>query len=85
MAILKDSNAQVHVAANQTLLQALQSAGYDVPCDCGEGLCGTCEVGIVEGQADHRDKVLSKTERQANQRLMACCSRAIGDRITLAL
>lgn len=85
VAILKDSNAQVPVAANQTLLQALQSAGYDVPCDCGEGLCGTCEVGIVEGQADHRDKVLSKTERQANQRLMACCSRAIGDRITLAL
>lgn len=39
-AVLKDSNTTVQVAADQTLLQALQAAGYDVPCDCGEGLCG---------------------------------------------
>ena len=84
-AVLKDSNTTVQVAANQTLLQALQSAGYDVPCDCGEGLCGTCEVSIVDGSADHRDKVLSKAERVANTRMMACCSRAKGQQIVLAL
>ncbi len=85
VAELKDSNLSVNVAADQTLLQALQAAGFDVPCDCGEGLCGTCEVNIVEGEADHRDKVLSRTERAANRRLMACCSRAAGSRIVLAL
>jgi vanillate O-demethylase ferredoxin subunit len=73
------------VAADQTLLQALQAAGIDVPCDCGEGLCGTCEVGVLDGDADHRDKVLSKAERAANTRMMSCCSRARGQRITLAL
>jgi cytochrome P450/ferredoxin-NADP reductase len=85
VAELKDSNVSVTVPADQTLLQALRTAGFDVPSDCGEGLCGTCEVNIVAGQADHRDKVLSKTERAANQRMMACCSRAAGDRIVLAL
>lgn len=85
VAQLKDSNVEVTVAADQTLLQALQSAGFDVPCDCNEGLCGTCEVAVVEGAVDHRDKVLTKGERQANQRLMACCSRAAGQRIVLAL
>lgn len=85
VAQLKDSNLEVTVAADQTLLQALQSAGFDVPCDCGEGLCGTCEVAVLEGAVDHRDKVLTKGERQANQRLMACCSRAAGQRIVLAL
>jgi ferredoxin len=73
------------VAAHQTLLQALQAAGHDVPCDCGEGLCGTCEVAIVSGHADHRDQVLSKAERAAQTRMMACCSRAVGDKIVLGL
>ncbi len=84
-AILKDSNSTVQVAANQTLLQALQAAGYDVPCDCGEGLCGTCEVGLLDGQADHRDRVLTKAERANNNRMMACCSRARDKTIVLAL
>ena len=84
-AVLKDSGTTVTVAADQTLLQALQAAGIDVPCDCGQGLCGTCEVGVIEGDADHRDKVLSKAERAANTRMMSCCSRARGQTITLAL
>lgn len=84
-AVLRDSGLSVPVAADQTLLQALQAAGVDVPCDCNEGLCGTCEVSIVEGEVDHRDKVLSKSERQANTRMMACCSRARGQKIVLAL
>jgi ferredoxin-NADP reductase len=82
---LKDSGTSVQVAPHQTLLQALQAAGHDVPCDCNEGLCGTCEVAVVEGAIDHRDKVLSKAERAACTRMMACCSRAAGQRIVLAL
>ncbi|WP_343292299.1 cytochrome P450/oxidoreductase [Vandammella animalimorsus] len=82
---LKDSGLDIPVAADQTLLQALQAAGFDIPCDCGEGLCGTCEVAVAEGPIDHRDKVLTKTERAANTRMMACCSRAVGDKIVLSL
>lgn len=82
---LKDSGLHVEVPRHQTLLQALQAAGVDIPCDCGEGLCGTCEVTVLSGDIDHRDKVLTKGERQANQRMMACCSRASGERIVLAL
>jgi cytochrome P450/ferredoxin-NADP reductase len=85
VAELKDSNVQVTVPADRTLLQALQAAGFDVPCDCNEGLCGTCEVAVVEGAIDHRDKVLTRTERAANQRMLACCSRAAGSKIVLAL
>ena len=84
-ALLQDSGITVSVASNQTLLQALQAAGMDVPCDCGEGLCGTCEVTLVDGAVDHRDKVLSQAERQGGRRMMACCSRAMGQKIVLAL
>jgi hypothetical protein len=40
---------------------------------------------VLDGDADHRDKVLSKAERAANTRMMSCCSRARGQTITLAL
>ena len=82
---LQDSGLRLQVARDQTLLQALQAAGVDVPCDCGEGLCGTCEVAVVAGDIDHRDKVLSQAERSSGQRMMACCSRARADSLTLAL
>jgi len=82
---LKDSNLSITVRADQTLLDALHAVGVDVPCDCGEGLCGTCEVAVVQGQVDHRDKVLTKAERATHQRMMACCSRALNGPITLAL
>jgi len=82
---LRDSNVTIHVAADQTLLQALRSAGHDVPSDCGEGLCGTCEVAVLDGPIDHRDRVLSKAEQAAQNRLMTCCSRAAGAKLVLAL
>jgi ferredoxin-NADP reductase len=85
VAELKDSGITVTVLPGQTLLQALQQAGVDVPCDCGEGLCGTCEVNVVDGEIDHRDKVLSRIERIANTRMMACCSRAAGSKVVLSL
>ncbi len=82
---LKDSQLRLQVAADQSLLQALQAAGFDVPCDCNEGLCGTCEVAVLAGQVDHRDQVLSPSERATHQRMMACCSRAVGVSLVLAL
>ena len=82
---LRDSSMTVRVAADQTLLQALRSAGHDVPSDCGEGLCGACEVAVLDGAIDHRDKVLSKSERAAQNRMMACCSRSAEGKILLAL
>jgi len=84
-AVLQDSGLTVQVPCNRTLLQALRACGIDIPSDCEEGLCGTCEVAVVEGDVDHRDKVLSAAERAANTRMLTCCSRARGKRVTLAL
>lgn len=75
---LKDSGLTVEVPAHQTLLTALRCANIDVQSDCEEGLCGSCEVRVLAGQIDHRDVVLTRGEREANSRMMACCSRAVG-------
>ncbi|MGE4326412.1 MAG: cytochrome P450, partial [Pseudodonghicola sp.] len=83
---LKDSGLTLQVAADQTLLDAILAAGIDVASDCCEGLCGSCEVTVLEGDIDHRDMVLTRGERAENRRMMTCCSRAKnGGRIKLAL
>lgn len=83
---LKDSGLTVEVAANVTLLDALLASGIDISCDCREGLCGSCEVEVLEGEIDHRDVVLTRTERAENRRMMSCCSRSVrGGKLKLAL
>ncbi len=39
----------------------------------------------LDGEVDHRDMVLTKTERAQNKSMMTCCSRACGKKISLAL
>ncbi|MFD7136263.1 cytochrome P450/oxidoreductase [Streptomyces sp. NPDC059894] len=80
---LNNSGITVRVEADQTVLQALRAAKVDVPSDCEEGLCGTCQVGVVDGDVDHRDVVLTKAEREAQNVMLTCCSRACGARLTL--
>ncbi len=81
---LNDSGLSLHVPPDRTLLEVLRDANIDVPSDCGEGLCGSCEVEVIEGDVDHRDVVLTAAERQENRRMMACCSRGRG-KIVLGL
>lgn len=82
---LKDTGIVVQVSADQTLLAALRGANIDVQSDCGEGLCGSCEVRVLAGKIDHRDVVLTRSERDGNTQMMACCSRAAGTRLVLEL
>jgi len=83
---LTDSDLTLQVAADQTVLDAILAAGIDIACDCREGLCGSCEVAVLEGDVDHRDRVLSKSERAQTTRMMTCCSRSADGRpLKLAL
>src|SRR5690606_8452956 len=82
---LKDSGITVTVPADQTLLAALRGANIDVQSDCEEGLCGSCEVRVLAGEVDHRDVVLTRSEKEANSKMMSCCSRARGKRLVLEL
>ncbi len=83
---LQMSGLSLTVPADRTLLSVLRAANLDIPSDCEEGLCGSCEVRVVSGPLDHRDRVLTKAERAAGDRLLSCCSRACdGARLVLDL
>lgn len=83
---LRNSGLTLTVPNDRSLLETLRARNVDVQSDCEEGLCGLCQVGVVSGEVDHRDSILSPAERRENQRMMACCSRAHnGDKLVLDL
>lgn len=83
--VLARSGTTTTVSPGESVLDALERLGVEHPCACREGICGSCEATLLEGQAEHCDLVLSPAERAANRRFMVCVSRCAGDRLVLDL
>jgi vanillate O-demethylase ferredoxin subunit len=73
---LNRSGKSLHVPESKSILEVLEEHGYELSCSCREGMCGTCETNVIEGVPDHRDYVLSGSERAAGRTMMICVSRA---------
>ena len=82
---LAKSKKTIVVPAGKTILDTLLDMGIDVPYSCQEGVCGTCEVKVLEGIPDHRDLVLTHAEQEANNSMMICCSGAKSDKLVIEL
>jgi vanillate O-demethylase ferredoxin subunit len=82
---LASSGQVIEVAADQSLVAALRAAGVDIPVSCEAGVCGTCLIGVMEGEPDHRDLYLTQAEKAAGDQMLPCCSRAKSDTLVLAL
>jgi ferredoxin-NADP reductase len=82
---LRRSAMTIEVPKNKPALQAFLDAGVDVEFSCEEGVCGACETRILEGEADHRDSVLSGAQKAAQKSMMVCVSRCRSDRMVLEL
>ncbi|MGK9286808.1 PDR/VanB family oxidoreductase [Sinorhizobium meliloti] len=80
---LRDSGRTIRVGANETILDAMSREGMQPPSSCREGTCGTCETRVLRGRIDHRDAVLSASEREAGDYMMICVSRALDDEIEI--
>jgi ferredoxin-NADP reductase len=73
---LARTGVELPVEPEQSVLEVMRSAGVDVLTDCEEGICGSCETHVLEGEVDHRDFVLTSQERQQMDCMMVCVSRA---------
>jgi vanillate O-demethylase ferredoxin subunit len=72
------------IPGDKTIAGFLEEKGIKIPTSCEQGMCGTCKVKVLEGEADHRDKRLSP-EQRAQGFFLACVSRAKGDMLVLDL
>lgn len=79
------SGVTVTVPAERSIYEVVEEAGVDVLGSCMEGTCGTCECDVLEGDADHRDSVLTEAERERGDTIMICVSRSRSERLVLDL
>jgi ferredoxin-NADP reductase/uncharacterized iron-regulated membrane protein len=75
----------IAVPKDSTVIEALASHGIHIPMSCSEGVCGTCLTRVLEGEVQHRDRVLSAGERVRNTQFTPCCSRAATQTLVLDL
>jgi ferredoxin len=77
------SGVTLTVSKGRSIYEVVEEAGLDVLGSCMEGVCGTCECEVIEGEPDHRDSVLSAAERKRGDVLMICVSRSRSARLVL--
>ena len=80
---IASTGAVIDVDSGSSILKALRRAGLSVASSCETGSCGTCCIGLLDGDADHRDVVLSDEQRR--DQIAVCVSRARGGTLTLDL
>ena len=73
---LDESDKFLEVKEEQTLLDVLRDAGFEIPSSCEVGNCGTCRVGVKSGRVDHRGTGLMADEKRSA--MLSCVSRGIG-------
>ena len=77
--IMQPSGKSVDCAYGDTVLMALEKAGYALPNNCRAGACGECKVKVTQGQFDQGmvlDMALSQDERKQGYGLM-CMAKPI--------
>lgn len=75
----------IEVAADCSMLDALEAAGVEMISDCRRGECGLCAVDVLASNTplDHRDVFFSEEERREARKICACVSRAVGGEISI--
>ncbi|WP_030381162.1 MULTISPECIES: PDR/VanB family oxidoreductase [unclassified Streptomyces] len=79
-AVCARSGQTLRVPADESLLSVLQHAGHPLPSGCREGVCGSCELTVVDGEPEHRDEIGAPAGR-----MYPCVSRALSPRLVVDL
>jgi len=72
------SGRSVPVKGSQTLLDAAEGAGADLPSVCRAGVCGTCRTRLLTGEATCTSDALDDRDR-ADGWVLPCVTYASGD------
>ena len=82
--VLHRSGQVFSIPADRSILDVLKASGFKIKSLCKEGVCGTCRVGVVSGQVEHRDDCLDDDDR--GEAMQVCVSRAMpGETLVLDL
>jgi len=73
------------IPPGRSIIEVLEEGGIDLIYDCQRGDCGICQTEVLEGTPDHRDVVLSDSEKAEGKLMQICVSRAKTAKLVLDL
>jgi ferredoxin-NADP reductase len=79
------SRRRLLVPADRSILEVAEEAGLDPASSCTEGICGSCETAVLDGEPEHLDDLLTEQERATGRTMLICVSRARTPRLVLDL
>jgi len=82
---ISSSGEVYNIPAGRTIIEVLEEEGVDVMYDCQRGDCGICQTSVIAGTPDHRDVVLSESEKASGDVMQICVSRAKSKRLVLEI
>ncbi len=84
--VLARSGRVLPVPARRSVVQILADAGIAVPTSCGQGLCGSCRVRVLDGRPRHGEQhVAALDDPPGGPWVLACCGRADTARLVIDL
>ena len=73
----------IEIPANVSILQGLRAKGHRIRSSCEGGTCGSCRTRLLDGEPDHREFVLTDSERL--RETIVCVSRAHSPEVVIEL
>nr|WP_281411512.1 iron-sulfur cluster-binding domain-containing protein [Enterovirga sp. DB1703] len=83
--VLGRSGRSFEIPPDRTIVEVLAENGIVVPTSCEQGVCGTCQTGVISGRPEHRDLFLSDEEHAAGDTMLICVSRSLDRELVLDL
>ena len=80
---LTKSGREFDIPKDKSVTDTLAQNGIHVDVKCSDGICGVCKCGLISGDVEHRDFVLSKKQRK--DAIILCQSRAAKADITIEI
>ncbi len=73
----------LHIAAGQTLLEAMRQADLTPPFSCQSGVCGACKATLTKGQVHMRNRIALEDSEVAGGEVLTCQSVAIDNQLVI--
>lgn len=71
------------VPSDRSMLSVIREAVPNVLSFCENGNCGTCATGVLGGEPEHHDSILSDQDRLVGDVVMICVGRSKTPRLVL--
>ncbi|MEO6222733.1 MAG: 2Fe-2S iron-sulfur cluster binding domain-containing protein, partial [Vicinamibacterales bacterium] len=73
------AGTSAEIVGDQTVLEAAEDAGVEIPFECRSGICGQCKTPLVSGHVTMEVQDALTAGDRARGLILACQARAVGD------